>query len=227
MATPNYRTLPVKLTPDEVRVRATQAAEKQEEYCDVERRKKDLTRDLGQQLKTKRSEIETLLRAVRTGKEDQLVQVTTRRNEDRRTIETLRMDTGEIIDSRAMTVEERQGKLFGIDGGKAKKGKDDAEAKQAQDAKKDAAKKDAEDAAKEAKNGGTDTPDDEAVLEDPAAKKRFDELMDGHSRDSLRALAPKVGVSGRGGKKDIALRIVNAEIARAKVSEKTDGKSAS
>lgn len=130
--TPRYRQLPVKLTEKERMARAMSAAELQSDYNEIEERKKETTRSLGQQLKDLRKDIEKLQRAVRTGSEHQDVQIETRRNEDRRTIETVRLDTGEIIDSRPMTVEERQGKLFGIDGGKAekkpKKGEDGAKA---------------------------------------------------------------------------------------------------
>ena len=137
-AKPAYRQLPVELTPTERMARAMTAAERQSEYCELESQKKATTSTLGRQLKEIRSEIEDLQRAVRSGKETQSVQVETLRNEARRTVETLRLDTGEVVDTRPMTVEERQGKLFGIDGGKV----DDllVEKAAAADAKADAKK---------------------------------------------------------------------------------------
>lgn len=118
--TPKYRSLPVQLTETERMARAMSAAESQSEYCEVEARKKDATSTLGRKLKDIRANIEKLQEAVRTSTEHQQVQIETKRNEERRTIETVRLDTGEVVDTRPMTLEERQGKLFGIPGGKAK-----------------------------------------------------------------------------------------------------------
>ncbi len=132
MALPSYRSLPVKLTEAERMARFTTAAEKEAAYRAFEDQKKATTRDLGQQMKALRVEIKDLLTAGREGSENQQVQIDHRRNEERRTIETVRLDTKEIIDSRPMTVEERQGKLFSIDGGKAKDAKDDTRAAKAE-----------------------------------------------------------------------------------------------
>lgn len=117
-AKPQYRQLPVQLTQEERMARAMTAAEKQGRYGEVEEHKKSVSSECGRELKELRSEIEDLQRAVRTGTERQDVQIETRRNEERRTVETVRLDTAEIVDTRPMTIEERQGKLFGIDGGK-------------------------------------------------------------------------------------------------------------
>ncbi len=120
LMTPKYRQLPVKLTDAERMARALRAAELQAEYNLVELRKKETARELGLELKRLRERIEEAQQAVRTGEEPQSVQIEHRRNEERRTIETVRLDTGEIIDTRPMTAEERQGKLFAISGGKTK-----------------------------------------------------------------------------------------------------------
>lgn len=154
--TPHYRQLPVQLTNDERMARAMTAAQLQAEYGEVESRKKDTTRELGQRLKALRTDVEKALIAARTGKETQSVQIEDRRNEERRTIETVRLDTGEVIDSRPMTIEERQGKLFGIEGGKAASAKADVADATRDAAKKAAAKHDAapEDAAANGKNKG-------------------------------------------------------------------------
>ena len=116
---PKYRTLPVDLTDTERMARAMRAAEKQAEFSEIEERKKSTASELGAQVKQLRADIEDLQLAVRTGRENQKVQIETRRNESRRTIETLRLDTFEIIDSRPMTVEERQGSLFVVEGGRS------------------------------------------------------------------------------------------------------------
>lgn len=115
---PEYRKLPVTLTEEERLARGMRAAELGAEYAEVEEAKKAAARDLGQKLKTLRAEMDELHEAVRTGREQQDVQVDHHRNEERKSIETIRLDTGEIIDSRPMTVEERQGSLFAIPGGR-------------------------------------------------------------------------------------------------------------
>ncbi len=111
MSQPQFRQLPVKLTDEERMTRATTAAEKQREIGQIETQKKEVSSELGRKLKDLRKEIETIQRAVLTGSEHQKVQVEERRNEERRTIETVRLDTVEVIDTRPMTFEERQGKL--------------------------------------------------------------------------------------------------------------------
>jgi len=108
VSTPNYRKLPVKLTEKERMARAMTAAEKQSKYSLVEEQKKASSSELGRKLKDLRREIEDLQDAVRTGSEQQNVQIVHRRNESRCTIETVRLDTAEVIESRPMTIEERQ-----------------------------------------------------------------------------------------------------------------------
>lgn len=115
---PEYRQLPVKLTEEERLARATKAGELSKKYRETESQKKATTSALGAQLKELRAEMEISLDASRTGIETQLVQVEKRRNEQRCTIELVRLDTKEVVETRSMTVEERQGKLALIEGGK-------------------------------------------------------------------------------------------------------------
>lgn len=112
MDSPDYRQLPVILTPDERLARGTQAAQLVEEIEAVEAEKKEITTELGRRLKRLRREVSTLSQAVRTGKEYQPVEVVQKANPERMTVETMRLDTYEVIDSRPMTVAERQGGLF-------------------------------------------------------------------------------------------------------------------
>lgn len=109
---PHYRTLPVKLTEDERLARAKDAAAKVAEYAAIESQKKALTSELTAKMKELRSETQILSRAVQSGIEHQPVEVVERRNEDRYTIELVRMDTMEVVESRAMTPAERQAELF-------------------------------------------------------------------------------------------------------------------
>jgi hypothetical protein len=109
---PYFRSLPVKLTEDERLARAKDAAAKVAEYAAIETQKKALTSELTAKMKELRSETETLSQAVSSGIEYQPVEVVQHRNEERSLIETVRLDTSEIIDSRPMTVAERQAELF-------------------------------------------------------------------------------------------------------------------
>lgn len=115
---PRYERLSVKLTDEERMTRALKAAELSAKYDETEDKKKDVTATLAAEMKTLREEMAGLQRAVRSGTEVQPVQVEERRNEARRTIELYRLDTEELVHSRPMTVEERQGKLFAIEGGR-------------------------------------------------------------------------------------------------------------
>lgn len=54
----------------------------------------------------------------------------------------------------------------------------------------------------------------DTVQSDPDLEVRFDELYNGHTRDDLRKLAPTFGVVGSGGKRELALRILGAQLAK-------------
>lgn len=59
-------------------------------------------------------DINSLAREIRTKQERRDVEVETRRNEDNLTIEVYRSDSGELIEARPMTADEKQRKLFAI-----------------------------------------------------------------------------------------------------------------
>lgn len=61
-------------------------------------------------------EIGILLRDVRNKTESREVQVEVRRNDAERCMESFRLDTGELIGRRAMTLAELQGTLFDLSG---------------------------------------------------------------------------------------------------------------
>lgn len=61
-------------------------------------------------------EIGVLLKQVRNRSEDRQVQVEARRNDAERCMESFRLDTGELIGRRAMTLAELQGTLFDLSG---------------------------------------------------------------------------------------------------------------
>lgn len=111
----HFRRLPVKLTEEDRLARAKDAAAKSAEYRELEADKKAATRDYSDRMKTLRVEWDALSDSVRTGIEHQPVEIVERRNEERGLIETVRVDTYEVIESRAMTVTERQVEMFGAD----------------------------------------------------------------------------------------------------------------
>ena len=110
------RQLEVKLSEDEVASKALQLARTLEEISDIEKQAKESARKFGEQLKTRRSSVELLARAVTSRKERRPVVVSERADERRFCVEIVRHDTMEVIDSRPMSTDEmeeaRQGSLF-------------------------------------------------------------------------------------------------------------------
>jgi hypothetical protein len=109
--------LPCDLTDGELLSRGQQVAELAAKKAEIE----DLLADQKQTAKVDLGIIETLaasvLREIRTRKQYRDVPCMMRENFDDPTlpmIETVRLDTGEIVRTRPMTYDERQGKLVGI-----------------------------------------------------------------------------------------------------------------
>lgn len=112
--------LPCQLTPDEVRARGEKAAmlyaERDEVEQDYERAKEIRKERIG----SIDSRISQHMQEVRTRQEHRDVRVVDRENFDDKhnpQVETVRLDTGELVRSRPMTDLERQGKLLPLDGG--------------------------------------------------------------------------------------------------------------
>lgn len=100
------------LTPDEIRERGERAATIQHERDVLESRRQASNKALKLEIDDADMDIRRLLGEVRTRCTDRLVEVIDRRNDDELTIETVRIDTGEVARSRPMTANERQVKLF-------------------------------------------------------------------------------------------------------------------
>lgn len=109
---PETRTLPVRLTDGELLAKSKELAAKITELDEVEDRKKSAVA----QCKVKSDELDLdihkIARILRTGREDREVEVSEIRNDPARTIEVVRLDTGEIVESRPMTIHELQKPLF-------------------------------------------------------------------------------------------------------------------
>ncbi len=104
-----YRILPVRLTKSDVDSRARKLAQVHGEYTRTEDQKKDAMKEFSDTLKSLRDESDTLSRVVNSGIEDQAVECLW---EPEGTAMVLRRsDTGEEIERRAQTADERQGDL--------------------------------------------------------------------------------------------------------------------
>lgn len=115
-----FRTLPVRLSDDELlaygdeaaRRMATADSEEDALRLDVKERKK--------QIEQKRAQAKDLLRCVREKHEDREVECERVANFGTRQLIVARLDTGEVVQTRALTHDELQGRLFAV------RGKDDA-----------------------------------------------------------------------------------------------------
>lgn len=119
------RSLPCKLTDSERRLRGVKLAEANHERAEIELRKKDASAGFREELKANGKRIEELSEQVSSGVEKRPVECCERPDEDRQVVEIYRVDTGAVIDTRPMTLDERQPKLFPLGG--ADDGDDDTE----------------------------------------------------------------------------------------------------
>lgn len=108
--------LPVQLTRDEVRERGVELAQLVEKLRAAEANKKAVSKSLKDDIDEIRKDVLWMKDVVRHGRELRLVPVAERVKLEGRTVETIRMDTEEVVASRPMTeteVEEaQQGRLF-------------------------------------------------------------------------------------------------------------------
>ncbi len=104
--------LPVSLTREELALKSDQLAAKIHEGKDLENDLSRVKADYKSRLEDNKSEIDKLACAVRDKEEMRQVQVIERRDEFHRSIETVRVDTSEVVEIRPMTVQEMQGDLF-------------------------------------------------------------------------------------------------------------------
>jgi len=101
-------TLSCTLTPAESAARAFELAVLVRKIEDEETAAKAAAAAARDSMKELDADLRRLARVVREGKEDRQVEVRVTRNPTDATVETVRVDTGEIVRSRAMTPEERQ-----------------------------------------------------------------------------------------------------------------------
>lgn len=104
--------LPVKLTDEELQIRSRELAEKLTEIEAVDEDRASAMAAFKARKDKLVLDSRRLTRIVRTGQEEREVHVTETKNWERGTIETIRLDTGEVVSSRPMNPSERQEALF-------------------------------------------------------------------------------------------------------------------
>jgi hypothetical protein len=107
--------LPVTLTSDEILVRAEQLSVKVKELEDEERDSKTAASLAKERIKEIDEEIRSLARTVREKREYRPVEVREMRNEERRTMDIVRIDTQEVVRYRSMTERELTTPLFPVE----------------------------------------------------------------------------------------------------------------
>lgn len=115
------RELPVVLTEDEYHIRSAELAtaeriygEKRAEEAIAAERWKGEKQALKEDTETAYAVLTILGRTVRDRKELRPVQIVEQPDHARRVVDTVRIDTGEIVESRGMTAAEQQRTLFAV-----------------------------------------------------------------------------------------------------------------
>lgn len=98
--------MPVALTEEERSMRAREAARLHCLADEREEHKKEVVKELGDEIKTLRAEATAAARAANTGVEDREVPVSPRLNNERLIVEYYRDDTGDLVRQRPMTDDE-------------------------------------------------------------------------------------------------------------------------
>jgi hypothetical protein len=104
--------LPVRLTHDELIERGNALALERQRYNELEMAAKNAAKKAKDDLAEIDAEIDRLAGIVRAKAEPRPVRCKTARDFERGVVETMRLDTGEIVDSRVMTEQERQVRMW-------------------------------------------------------------------------------------------------------------------
>ncbi len=98
--------MPVALTPEERSMRALEASRLLALYSQREDHKKEVVKELTDELKSLREQAETAANAANTGVEEREVPVMARPDNERFVVEYFREDTGDLVRTRPMTDDE-------------------------------------------------------------------------------------------------------------------------
>jgi hypothetical protein len=111
----NTQHLPVRLTTDELLLRSDELAKTIRERDEAERNMKAAQATAKRKIDTLELDIARLAEIVRDRQENRPVEVHEIKNWDRLTMDTIRLDTGEIVGSRSMSPSERNASLFPVE----------------------------------------------------------------------------------------------------------------
>lgn len=106
------RNLPVELTDEEFIAKSKELSKKNKELETTEEEKKKTAADFSARIKTIEGEIKQLAQIVNTSTEYREVEIYERKDYERSVVNCYRRDTGEYVESRPMTRQERQKELF-------------------------------------------------------------------------------------------------------------------
>jgi len=109
---PFLRTLPVRLTREELLARADELSHKHGEQEEEERTQSDMKASMKSRMERLKLEITGIARVIREKAEDRMVECQERFDYEAKVVETFRLDTGEVVGSRGMTADERNLSLF-------------------------------------------------------------------------------------------------------------------
>lgn len=112
----HMRLLPVSLNEDETKNYALKLADICAKRKAVEEERKKAAGEFNQKIKATNETIQDLVDAIQNGFEEKEVECDERKNLENNTMETIRLDNNEIIDTRELTADEMNVDLFDDDG---------------------------------------------------------------------------------------------------------------
>ena len=113
----NTRSLAVKLTQEEIKIKGEELAKSIDEHTKLEEEKKQVTSDLTKRLKQSSVEVRRTAKIVETGTEFRDVPIRKDFDPKKNLCHIYREDTNDLVESRSMTAEEYQKELFGDEEG--------------------------------------------------------------------------------------------------------------
>lgn len=117
MAETIYESLPCPLTDDELAAKRDQIAASVRDAEEVETERREVAKELGDKLKNLGALAKRLAREINERSEHRQIKCRWKKNRTARRMELVRLDTGEIVRTRDMTVDEAQDRLPGMEPG--------------------------------------------------------------------------------------------------------------
>jgi hypothetical protein len=111
-----HRPLPCRLSDTEIAEKAKLAAGLEQERARLDEERKQKDREYKERLTGMHHRVSALLAEIREGEQYLDVEVQWRTDFRRNLKELIRLDTGAIVDTTALSAEERQGELFLVEG---------------------------------------------------------------------------------------------------------------